>query len=211
MTQQSVWAGDVQGNASYDTFTISNNGTSKQNRIENHIQRKRTWVYSTSFSIPESTLHETSWNLVFEGVKMGADVFVNGHKIGRVIDQFLKYDFNIENSVLDGGVICSGNTTTSCHNLTVIFDPSIRVNGRFSACSVSRIYFYKFYAWFQETNLTKYLFALGGLGLEPIHPSERFSAKENIHIRDCEAYLFTWSRDSKISHLSRNTQSVLSW
>ena len=71
-----------------------------------------------------------SWKLILEGVKMGADILINDQKIGRVFDQFLRYDFQIGYEILYRGVPCGRNVRR--HNLTISFDPSIRVNGRFS-------------------------------------------------------------------------------
>jgi hypothetical protein len=56
--------------------------------------------------------------LVFEGIKMGARVSING-KETNVTDQFLRYTFPVEGSVV----------------LEIAFDPSIDTDGRFMACS----------------------------------------------------------------------------
>lgn len=115
ITQDKVWTGN-DGN---DESTIGRNSL-----------RKRTWIYSTTFDIPESVSLETSWKVVLEGIKMGADVLVNGQKIGQVIDQFLRYDLEIGNDVLQKGVLYGRSLRR--HNLTISFDPAIRVNGRFA-------------------------------------------------------------------------------
>jgi beta-mannosidase len=49
-----------------------------------------------------------------------------------VTDQFLRYDMGINQTVLQQGSL---QNMTLHHNLTVTFDPSKKVNGRFTACS----------------------------------------------------------------------------
>jgi hypothetical protein len=44
----------------------------------------RTWIYSTTFSTPDRNSTETlSWKVILEGIKMGADILVNGVKVGE--------------------------------------------------------------------------------------------------------------------------------
>lgn len=114
--------------------------------------RTRTWIYETHFEIPlsnlshpeiindegnlrsertlsskQSELHiPRTYNLVVEGIKMGAAIYVNGFNIGNVTDQFLRYIFPISTHVLNKG---------KTQSLSVIFDPSIDTHGRFMACS----------------------------------------------------------------------------
>jgi hypothetical protein len=132
LTQEKVWNGNDR-NVPDKSFTVGGDGGDGGNDEkvkENNIKRKRTWIYSTTFDVPESASIEISWKLVLEGIKMGADVLINDQKIGQVIDQFLRYDFEIGNDVLYEGVLISKNVRR--HNLTISFDPSIRVNGRFT-------------------------------------------------------------------------------
>ena len=119
MTQNRIWIGDQNaGNGHDGTINDSDN------------LMKRTWIYSTVFEMPDKSTSTMSWKVVLEGIKMGANIFVNGKQIGQVIDQFLRYDLEIGSDVLQRGLICGSNRR--CHNLTISFDPSIRVNGRFS-------------------------------------------------------------------------------
>lgn len=55
---------------------------------------------------------------------MGATVQLNGKKLGDVTDQFLRYTFDISESIIDGD-----------NTLEVIFDPAMKVAGRFMACT----------------------------------------------------------------------------
>ena len=57
--------------------------------------------------------------LVFEGVKMGAGISLNGHFIANVSDQFLRVKFPVRS------LLQENNT------LDVVFDQSIATHGRF--------------------------------------------------------------------------------
>ena len=48
-----------------------------------------------------------------------AYIYINEQKIGKVVDQFLRYDFEIEDSVLHRGLLCPGDVRR--HNLTISF------------------------------------------------------------------------------------------
>ncbi len=119
LTQNRIWIGDQNAGNGHDE-TIK----------EVDTLMKRTWIYSTVFEIPDISTTTMSWRVVLEGIKMGANILVNGKQIGQVIDQFLRYDLEIGSDVIQRGLICGSNLR--CHNLTVSFDPSICVNGRFS-------------------------------------------------------------------------------
>lgn len=131
LTQDDVWIGnDTRGsNHNGGGHDGSDNGYEEKLK-EKYFQRKRTWVYSTTFDISVIASTGMSWKLIVEGIKMGANILINGQRIGQVLDQFLRYEFKIGNDVLDKGVFCSKNIRR--HNLTISFDPSIRVNGRFT-------------------------------------------------------------------------------
>jgi len=132
LTQQKVWTGEAwkePGN-NFSGVDDDNNDDDNSKKKGKHYQRKRTWVYSTMFDIPEHNSNEMSWKLIFEGIKMGAEIYINSRKVGQVVDQFLRYDFEIGKDILGRGVLDDRNIRR--HNLTVSFNPSIRVNGRFS-------------------------------------------------------------------------------
>ena len=67
--------------------------------------------------------------LVFDGIKMGAHISVNGVQIGQVADQFRRYVFPLPPSVLLHGAGASANT------LEVAFDRNIDCGGRWMACT----------------------------------------------------------------------------
>ena len=63
------------------------------------------WSYSTTFPSPATALsshHGTPSTtlLVFEGVKMGASVVLNGVVLGNTTDQFVRYSFPVPTSLL---------------------------------------------------------------------------------------------------------------
>lgn len=71
--------------------------------------------------------------LVFDGVKMGANVSLNGVPLGLAVDQYLRYEFSLKSA---GAPLLAG---TNANVLTVTFDPSLYVNGRFMACTGTRL------------------------------------------------------------------------
>lgn len=95
--------------------------------LNSSLWAKNTFNYSTSFSLTEAEAASGQSLLVFDGIKMGANVFVNGKKVGTVVDQFLRYVFP-----LDG----SSSVRAGSNSLVVSFDPSIGTDGgRFMACT----------------------------------------------------------------------------
>ena len=81
------------------------------------------WTYRTNFT---TTAGGDVYMVVFDGVKMGATISVNGQTIGVTTDQFLRYSFEVNASVLGGG---------TSHTLEVAFDPTIACGGRWMACT----------------------------------------------------------------------------
>eukprot|EP01052_Picozoa_sp_SAG31_P017975 SAG31_NODE_1254_length_9087_cov_12.553071_1_plen_503_part_00 len=73
------------------------------------------WTYSKVFTVPSGR----SW-LVFDGIKMGAAIHVDGRFIGNATDQFRRLHFDV---------------APGHHTLEVVFDPRIEVDGRFMACT----------------------------------------------------------------------------
>ena len=135
LTQKDVWFGN-NSEVTDDEFHLIGNRSDGRYNIEieeTYFERKRTWTYFTTFEVQEDASIEMTWKLVIEGIKMGADIFINNQKIGQVVDQFLRYEFDFPHSILHQGAVCDGKLRR--HNLTIAFDPSIHVNGRFSACS----------------------------------------------------------------------------
>eukprot|EP00729_Bicosta_minor_P012791 gene12791-18050_t len=89
----------------------------------------RTWTYTATFTPPASLSGDTRRSdavlLVLDGVKMGANVLLNGQPVGTAVDQFLRYSYDVSDILVAG----------EANVLTLVFDLNIFVNGRFMACS----------------------------------------------------------------------------
>ena len=85
----------------------------------------RTWTYTATFTAPSSLADAAAVLLVFDGVKMGARVALNGKVLGNVTDQFLRYSYDVRHELAMG----------ANNILELVFDQDIFVNGRFMACS----------------------------------------------------------------------------
>lgn len=87
-----------------------------------------TWTYSTSFQVTDPAAQRAPQTLiVFDGVKMGATVTLNGQALGTVVDQFLRYVYAVPTSSL-----VSGTNTLSVS--FPAFD-ALDTKGRFMACT----------------------------------------------------------------------------
>lgn len=62
--------------------------------------------------------------LVFDGIKMGANITLNGQPVGTAVDQFLRYQFDVTKLLKSG-----------TNELSVTFDFEIDVGGRYMACT----------------------------------------------------------------------------
>jgi beta-mannosidase len=125
----------------------------EQNWYNSSIWDDNVWTYRTYFALdpallrslrplasPSSPLSLPSslLLLVFDGVKMGADVFVNGQPVGRVTDQYRRYGFELDptrHRLQLGGGAGAGSGGAVNNTLEVVFDSSIDVGGRFMACT----------------------------------------------------------------------------
>jgi beta-mannosidase len=87
------------------------------------------WIYSRTFTLLEhggsGADAAAGAMLVFDSIKMGARVYVDGILLGTVKDQFLRYTFPLAGKLGAGAQ----------HNVSVVFDHSIDTQGRFMACS----------------------------------------------------------------------------
>lgn len=81
------------------------------------------WTYTLPFDDTAATAPGTRL-LVFDGVKMGAEIKLNGVTLGVTADQFLRYVFPVS-----GVLKPTGNT------LEVAFSRGIDVHGRYMGCT----------------------------------------------------------------------------
>jgi beta-mannosidase len=95
----------------------------------------RSWTFSTNFSVSSTggdVAAGSSLLLVFDGVKMGATVRVNGHVVGFIRDQFLRYTFNVAQAL--PGLLQRGRGAVNQLDVT-IGAGDVAEDGRFMACS----------------------------------------------------------------------------
>jgi len=93
------------------------------------------WTYSKSFTASDDMLAAAANGgasdvlLVFDGIKMAGAVSVNGVPVGLAVDQFLRYVFPLAAA---GVPLLKGE---GANVITVEFNSSVVVNGRFMACT----------------------------------------------------------------------------
>ena len=91
------------------------------------------WTYRTTFVVDGALAGALAAGaggealLVFDGVKMGATVLVNGAAVGTIADQFQRHVFPV-GKLLNVGAGAS-------NTLSVVFDPMADVGGRYMACT----------------------------------------------------------------------------
>jgi len=85
------------------------------------------WAYSKTFDLSPAAAAASEVLLIFDGVKMAADVALNGAPLGFLNDQFLRYSFPIKSLLRPSGNVLSVTFTTS-------LDPR-NDEGRFMGCS----------------------------------------------------------------------------
>ena len=83
-----------------------------------------TWTYSKQFSLPPAlAAPETAVLLVFDGIKQGAHIELNGKWLGNATNQHRRWVFEV------GALVATANL------LTVTFDIGIATEGRYMYCS----------------------------------------------------------------------------
>eukprot|EP01052_Picozoa_sp_SAG31_P011928 SAG31_NODE_687_length_12813_cov_2.597216_10_plen_381_part_00 len=90
------------------------------------------WTYSTLFTLTADehaavTSGAVDAILVFDGIKMGATVTLDGKVVGTATDQWLRYEWPVT-QILRG-------VSAGTHHLHVSFDRTIDTHGRFMGCS----------------------------------------------------------------------------
>ena len=68
--------------------------------------------------------------LVFDGIKLGADILVNGVQLDTAINQFMRFEYALGTLHRNSTLLKSGD-----NNVTLVFDPNINVYGMFMACT----------------------------------------------------------------------------
>lgn len=140
MTRSIVVPASVPGDLLTDLQTAGEIGDPlyELNWLNSSLWEEPVWTYSTEFQLEHQTLTAlraaragagaSAIYLVFDGIKMGATVSVNNHTLGQVTDQFRRYLFELNSTTLDTSIGAS-------NTLSVAFDSSIEVGGRFMSCT----------------------------------------------------------------------------
>ena len=82
-----------------------------------------TWTFSKSFDYSGGTAGHSA-RLVFDGIKMGAQITLNGVVLGVATDQFLRYTYDVGHLMKNTANI-----------LSLRFEPNIDTGGRFMTCT----------------------------------------------------------------------------
>eukprot|EP00913_Durusdinium_trenchii_P024513 g23012.t1 len=99
----------------------------EKNWLKSDIWNKQTWSFSTNFTVDSSQLRSLARvQLIFDGIKMGANIKVNGKLLGTATSQFVRYSFDLDGLLQEGDL---------ANRVEVTFDHSIKVGGRFMASS----------------------------------------------------------------------------
>jgi len=106
----------------------------EKNFLNSSLWNDYTWTYKTTFAVPAAAAAAAgggaSSRLVFDGIKMGATIKLDGATLGVAADQFLRYEFDIT-----AAAAAAAAAGAASHTLEVVFEPKIDVGGRFMACT----------------------------------------------------------------------------
>lgn len=117
-------AAKVPGDLISDLYAAGQIGNPlyEKNWLNSSIWNDHEWTYATEFEADSSSL------LVFDGIKMGAKIRVNGVEIGQATDQFARYTFALNEH--------PGLIKNSSNILEVLFVGSLlNCGGRWMACT----------------------------------------------------------------------------
>ena len=97
------------------------------------IWDKHNWIYSTGFRLTQDQIDNLKisdiW-LVFDGIKMGANISINGQFVGLALSQFLRYNFSLAAYQIQYNALKAGENM-----LAVEFDVKISTAGQFMQCT----------------------------------------------------------------------------
>jgi beta-mannosidase len=88
------------------------------------------WTYTIQFTTSSVLTIDAGVEalLVFDGIKMGAEIELNGIKLGMALDQFSRWEYDVTETLLSP-------LEDGLNTLEVSFDSATCVNGRFMACT----------------------------------------------------------------------------
>ena len=93
----------------------------ENNFLNSSLWNDNEWTYSKTFTMSEGALAAMRTGamrklLVFDGIKMGARVVVNGELLGEATDQFLRYSWPLD---------LAAHRLTASNTLQVIFSAAV--------------------------------------------------------------------------------------
>lgn len=74
----------------------------RMNEIDMHKLEGKDWIYRKDFLLTSDDMGSPVINLVFEGVDTFAEVYLNGHWLGRTENMFIPYTYAISDKVQEG-------------------------------------------------------------------------------------------------------------
>ena len=98
-------------------------------RETNFLDNSSVWTlpdysYSRNFTVPTAVAASARLLLVVDSVKMGAMVSLNGVALGNTTDQFLRYEFDVTDTIQQ-----------AVNTLALLFSPTVETAGRFMPCT----------------------------------------------------------------------------
>lgn len=126
--------GDI-ANDLYQAGMINDPHTDINFIADGPIWAKNTWTYNTTFQLSSqdiSSLESADGDilLVFDGIKMAANIFINNQLIDTSISQFLRLNYSLQAYQQKTKGLIAGN-----NNMSVVFDPTLETQGLFAQCS----------------------------------------------------------------------------
>ena len=100
----------------------------ENNFLNSSLWSSLLWSYTKTFTLPSATAAADAL-LVFEGIKMGAVIHIDGELAGNTTNQFRRYTFDLPATATGGPMVARQ------HTVRVTLDPRIDVSGRFMGCT----------------------------------------------------------------------------
>ena len=109
----------------------------ENNWLNSSLWSGRLWSYSKTFTLPSTAAAvDDDVLLVFEGIKMGAMIYIDGELVGNTTNQFRRYTFSLPAvAAKSSNSSWSDDLGMRQHTVRVTLDPRIDVKGRFMGCT----------------------------------------------------------------------------
>jgi hypothetical protein len=106
----------------------------ENNFLNSSLWSGRLWSYTKTFTLPSAAADDDAL-LVFEGIKMGALIHIDGALVGNTTNQFRRYTFSLPAVDTTKGGSSDPMAVARQHTVRVTLDPRIDVKGRFMGCT----------------------------------------------------------------------------